>query len=157
MRINKLNKKSLLSITAAASMMISSGAVAGDIEEMQKQINALQTQLQSLQTQLAKQQQQGSKIVNPSDIKITMKPSPKIESADGEFSFQPFGRLHADTVFFNDDTTDNPDSNSFRRARLGFKGNVGDDWAYKFELDFAKEASNFRDVYIAYTGTFDQI
>ena len=38
-----------------------------------------------------------------SDIKITMNPSPKISSANGNYSFQPFGRIHMDTTAFIDD------------------------------------------------------
>ncbi len=85
-------------------------------------------------------------------FKITFNPSPKISSTDGAFSFQPFGRIHLDYTFFNDDVQDNADNVNFRRARLGFKGTVAHDWAYKFEVDFAGEATNFKETYIAYKG-----
>lgn len=88
----------------------------------------------------------------PPDVKITMNPSPKIESADGKYSFQPFGRVHLDTTVFSDDQSDLPDNMHFRRARLGFKGNLGEDFNYKAEFDFAGEVTNFKEVYLSYTG-----
>jgi phosphate-selective porin OprO/OprP len=93
----------------------------------------------------------------PSDVKITMSPSPKIETVDGKYSFQPFGRLQLDTAFFQDDKTDHPDGSTFRRARLGFKGKVDNDIEYKAEFDFGNKNATengvaYKDVYIAYTG-----
>jgi phosphate-selective porin OprO/OprP len=88
----------------------------------------------------------------PAPVKITMNPSPKIESADGKYSFQPFGRVHFDTTFWSDDRSDQADNVNFRRARLGFKGNLGEDFNYKAEYDFGGEAVNLKEVYLAYTG-----
>jgi len=86
-------------------------------------------------------------------VKISMKgPGPLIESADGKFSFQPFGRVHIDTTFFSDDKSDQPDNAHLRRARLGFKGNLGEDFNYKAEVDFGGEAVNLKEVFLAYTG-----
>ncbi len=84
------------------------------------------------------------------EAKFTMNPAPKFEM--GDFSFQPFGRLHVDTGFFDDDKVDHPDGMNMRRARLGFKGNVSKNWAYKFQMDFGKEDTNLKDAYIAYSG-----
>lgn len=85
-------------------------------------------------------------------IKITMKPVPKIESADGKYSFQPTGRVHLDYTSFSDDERDHPDGANFRRARLGFKGDLGEDFNYKAEMDFGGESSNIKEMYLAYTG-----
>jgi len=91
-----------------------------------------------------------------SDVKVSMNPTPKFESSDGKYSFQPFGRVHIDTAFFDDDINDHPDGATFRSARLGMKGKLDKDLNYKFELDFGNKDSNdsvsFRDVYLEYTG-----
>ena len=81
-----------------------------------------------------------------------MKPSPKIESTDGKYSFQPFGRIHLDTTQFDDDKHDHANNSNFRRARLGFKGKLGEDFKYKSEMDFAEEGVNFKEVTLTYTG-----
>lgn len=85
-------------------------------------------------------------------VKTTFGPGLKIESADGLYSFQPYGRLHFDTTFFRDDKKDRANNQNFRRARLGMRGNIGEDLSYRAEFDFANEDTNFRDVYIAYSG-----
>ncbi len=86
------------------------------------------------------------------NVKITMKPSPKIESADGNYSFQPFGRVHLDATHFDDDKKDHASNANFRRARLGMKGKLGEDFAYKSEVDFGEENVNFKEVTLTYTG-----
>lgn len=90
--------------------------------------------------------------VDTSDVKITMKPMPKIESKDGKYSFQPFGRVHMDATHFDDDMFDHASNANVRRARLGFKGNLGEDFKYKTEVDFGGEAVNFKEVTLTYTG-----
>ncbi len=87
---------------------------------------------------------------NENSAKVTMDPSPKIEY--GDFSWQPFGRVHLDYAAFNDDRRDHPDGAEFRRARLGMKGKISEDFGYKAEIDFANEGVNFKDVYMNYTG-----
>ncbi|GJL85915.1 MAG: porin [Micavibrio sp.] len=87
-----------------------------------------------------------------SGVKISMKPMPKIESADGKYSFQPFGRVHLDATHFDDDTKDHASNANFRRTRLGMKGNLGEDFKYKSEIDFAEEGVNFKEVTLTYTG-----
>lgn len=84
--------------------------------------------------------------------KITMVPSPKIESAESPYSFQPFGRVHLDATHFEDDKKDHPGNTNFRRARLGFKGTLGEDISYAAEFDFAKEDVSFKNVSLTYTG-----
>lgn len=85
-------------------------------------------------------------------VKITMAPGPKIESADGQYSFQPFGRVHMDyTIFDDDDGRDHPNGADFRRARMGFKGDLGEDFEYKFEMDFAREGVAIKEATLTYT------
>lgn len=85
-----------------------------------------------------------------SPVKVTMKPTPKFTT--GDFSFQPFGRIHLDYAMFDDDELDHPTGAEFRRARLGMKGQISKGIGYKIEIDFANEKSNFKDVFVNYTG-----
>lgn len=136
----------LLSTAAVVLVASSAPALAGDLEKLQAQINALQKQVNKLK------EQQKTSTIDASDIVVQMKPSPKISSKDGAHTFQPFGRVQLDYGFFNDDKVDHPDGANFRRARLGFKGKVAEEWGYKFEIDFAKEGVAFKDVYLSYKG-----
>lgn len=85
-------------------------------------------------------------------VKISMNPTPKIESTDGKYSFQPTGRVHADYTYFQDDKHDHPSGANIRRARLGFKGDLGEDFNYKAEVDFGGEGVAIKETYLAYTG-----
>lgn len=85
-------------------------------------------------------------------VKVTLGPRMKIESADGLYSFEPYGRVHFDAVVFDDDRLDRANNAALRRARLGFRGKMGEDLAYRMEMDFANEATNIRDAYLTYSG-----
>lgn len=134
------------------------------IRALEEQLTALAAEVQALkEDRMAEKAAQIAVAVEPSaggaaaadvqpeeQVKITMAPSPKF--VYGEFSFQPFGRVHLDYAAFNDDAADHPDGAEFRRARLGVKGTVAEDFGYKVEIDFANEGVSFKDVYMNYTG-----
>ena len=91
-----------------------------------------------------------------SDVKIDTKGKLKISSADGDWSFQPIGRVMWDAVSADADSNtsaDDWDGTELRRARLGFQGSVYD-WGYKFEADFAKGGASIKDAYIKYGTKF---
>lgn len=119
-------------------------------ETIKKQEAELKSQKQATAASIAKIQPASGGVVG--DVKISMKPSPKIESTDGKYSFQPFGRVHLDSTQFNDDKKDHANNSNFRRARLGFKGKLGEDFKYKSEIDFGEEGVNFKEVTLTYTG-----
>ncbi len=164
--------KKLLCTTAMVIAMTASGAFANDadfakeLQAMKTQLKVQQQMIEKLEARLGakikKQEKDIAKLKSAPDsgikggVKITMKPSPKIESTDGKYSFQPFGRIHADYAVFDDDKNDHPDGATFRRMRLGFKGKFDNDVHYKAELDFgnkgANDSASFKDVYLAYTG-----
>jgi len=164
--------KKLLFTTALIVAMSASSAnatnadIAKELESLKAQLKAQQQLIDKLEKRLnsevAKQTEAIAKIKPAAggdvkgDVKITMSPSPKIESTDGKHSFQPFGRIHTDVAVFDDDKNDHPDGATFRRVRLGFKGKVDNDINYKAELDFGNKGSSdsvsFKDVYIEYTG-----
>jgi phosphate-selective porin OprO/OprP len=65
------------------------------------------------------------------------------------------GRLHVDSKFYNENNTlgdAKQDGIDIGRARLGIKGNLSKNFGYKFENDFAKNASKIKDAYISYDG-----
>lgn len=83
--------------------------------------------------------------------KITTKGKIKIESADGNWSFQPIGRVMWDAVS-NDsdkDTTQQFNGTELRRARLGFEGKIYN-WGYKLEGDFATGTTAIKDAFVSY-------
>lgn len=132
-----------------------------EISALKEQITQLQQALVRLEKEVAKGQSSFSNNGDKEDPKepsaqVSVTPSLKVVSADGNYSFQAFGRVHADYAFFADDKTDHPDGATFRRARLGFKGDLGEDFNYKAEVDFGNKDSDdsvsLKDVYLAYTG-----
>lgn len=172
-------RKSLLFASASVIMLSGGAAQASEqmsMEDIQTQLKQLSSQVQALSGVVGKQNkviaQQKSQIekqgaetaqalenIFPAsggnivgDIKITMKPSPKIESTDGKYSFQPFGRVHLDATQFNDDKFDRANNSNFRRARVGVKGKLGEDLKYKFEMDLAEENVNLKALHLTYTG-----
>jgi phosphate-selective porin OprO/OprP len=130
--------------------------LSGKVEELsatvQSQNHIIEAQKTQIQSQDAKLASISPAAGGDDEIKIKMGKNLKIESADGKYSFQPLGRVHLDFTHFQDDRKDHPDGANFRRARLGFRGDIGEDFNYKAELDFGGEAVNFKDVYLAYTG-----
>lgn len=84
--------------------------------------------------------------------KITTDGKLKIEDQDGNWSFQPIGRVMWDAVNADADTNDSDDDvkgTELRRARLGFAGSIYD-WSYKFEADFASNDVSVKDAYLGY-------
>lgn len=67
---------------------------------------------------------------------------------------QVFGRLQVDAKWYDEaqDTDNKSDGIDIARARLGIKGKISENLSYKFENDFAENASEIKDAYIAYTG-----
>ena len=113
--------------------------------------NAAKADKESLDSVDAKAEKAGK-----SDVKITTKGKLKIASTDGNWSFQPIGRVMWDAVSADadsGDSSDDWDGTELRRARLGFQGSVYD-WGYKFEADFAKGGASIKDAYIKYGTKF---
>ena len=84
-------------------------------------------------------------------VKITTKGKIKIEDKNGDWSFQPIGRVMWDYIDTDEDDSGAGDvqGTELRRARLGFQGTVYD-WGYKFEADFAGGGASIKDAYIKY-------
>lgn len=87
--------------------------------------------------------------------KITTKGKIKVTSADGNWSFQPIGRVMWDAISTDEDSsgTSEVHGTELRRARLGFAGKVYN-WGYKFEADFAEGDASIKDAYVSYGNKF---
>jgi phosphate-selective porin OprO/OprP len=81
---------------------------------------------------------------------IILSPGPRIKTE--EYQFGIFGRLQSDMALYNDDRVDHPDGTELRRARLGVKGIVADEWKYKLDVDFAGDSVDVKDVYGGFIG-----
>lgn len=150
-----------LSVLLSAASSVNAGNQPINIEEMQAQMNKLQQQLLVLQKQMAAQQKEAKAAPAKLDsVKVSFRPGPKIESADGEYSMQIGGRVKFDATFFDDDKADHPDGTEIRSARLFVAGKLGKEWSYKFQNEFigksgdtpASYDSKIKSAYIAYTG-----
>ncbi len=84
--------------------------------------------------------------------KITTKGKFKVESSDGDWSFQPIGRIFWDQVWTDDDGSTSEDSGTeLRRARLGFQTTFMKVFKSKLEVDFAESSDAvWKDVWISY-------
>jgi phosphate-selective porin OprO/OprP len=127
-------------------------AIQAQIQALQSQINGLQRQVEQAQAAAASAQKSSS---DDLDLKVKWKGAPEFSSSDGRFKMKVRGRLQADYNGINQDRriTGEEDVSAveLRRARLGVEGVVYYNWIYKFEIDFAGDASEIKDAYIAYS------
>jgi phosphate-selective porin OprO/OprP len=75
-----------------------------------------------------------------------------IADREGNWEFQPIGRVMWDAVNADADTGNSADDvkgTELRRARLGFEGKIYN-MGYKFEADFAGGDASIKDAYVSY-------
>lgn len=82
--------------------------------------------------------------------KITTKDKLVVESADGDFEWQPIGRVMADYIAVNEDKTQLQSGFELRRARLGFEATLWKNWIGKFEADLAENEVSVKDAFVGY-------
>lgn len=161
---------SKLALLACASVFVFSNNAVADskdqrIDALEAQLQALAAELQALKSEKTSQSQtieaqvsaavaEAVQDIEPAagGAKISFKPGPKIESADGNYSFQPIGRVQVDLTQFDDDNSDQPNNTNLRRARLGAKGKIGEDLAYKVEFGFSEDNADIEDAHLTYSG-----
>ncbi len=145
-------------------------ALLKQLKAMQAQMAQMQHEMNQLKSELAQTKSQAKAVAKvaddiktakistkpESDIKISMIPAPKFETADGNYSFKVGGFAQIDGGMFRDDRRDRPDGTNVRRARLNASGTIAKDWKYKLENDFAGNVSTLTDVYVEYAG-FDPV
>ena len=84
--------------------------------------------------------------------KVTTKDKIVIESADGNFKWQPIGRVMADYIAIDEDKTQLQSGYELRRARLGMDVTLWQHWIGKFEADFAEDEVSIKDAYVGFKG-----
>ncbi|MFC1844183.1 OprO/OprP family phosphate-selective porin [Thermodesulfobacteriota bacterium] len=74
------------------------------------------------------------------------------ESADGNFQYKIDGRIQLDTGVVDSSKNSLYTNTEFRRIRLGIKARMYKDWNGEFDIDFADEEVDFKDMWISYNG-----
>lgn len=139
-------------------MMRQLKAMQAQMAEMQEKMNSLQKELDKTKAEaksahkVAEDVKEKMPVKPESDVKITMMPAPKFETADGAYSFKVGGFAQIDAGSFSDDRRDRPNGTNIRRARVNASGVIARDFRYKAEYDFAGNATNITDVYLEYAG-----
>lgn len=82
--------------------------------------------------------------------KITTRDKIVIESSDGDFEWQPIGRVMADYITVDEDQTQLQSGFELRRARLGFEATLWEHWIGKLEGDFAENGVSIKDAFVGY-------
>lgn len=95
----------------------------------------------------------------PDDVIVKWKGGPRLQTRDGNFVFQPTGRVMSDfwtTTGSNDDDR-NITGTEVRRARIGMQGNLYKHIKYKAEIEFADEEVAARSLYVAWLDDYWQV
>jgi len=88
--------------------------------------------------------------------KVTTKGKLQIASEDGQFSFQPIGRVFWDSVWVDDDgNSDEKSGSELRRSRLGFQATFFKHWKAKIEYDFSGSDADLKDGWLSYNNKFN--
>lgn len=127
--------KHLLALLAA-SLAMPWGVVAApaDLGAMQQRLDQLETLVGTLHAErAARQRVEANTWVRP----VTDGKSLKLQSPNGDFSFQAGGRIDMDYAHYNADQQPLGDGTDFRRARLYLRGTLVRDFDYLFEYEFA--------------------
>ncbi len=93
----------------------------------------------------------GNAVADDNGIKISTKGGLKVKTADGNAEFAAGGRIQWDYDKTEQGTTEE-ETFEVRRARLFFKGKVGD-WGYKTQFNVGEDdGGSVEDLYIQYKG-----
>lgn len=76
-------------------------------------------------------------------------------SDDGDSELRIGGRLHYDSVRFDEDVTALDDRSDFRRARIAISGRFAKDWRFRVENDLGGTSQGWKGVWLAYRGFDD--
>ncbi len=81
---------------------------------------------------------------------IVTKDKLSFTSKDGDFEWQPIGRIMADYHIVDSDLSAIDTEGAFRRARLGMQGKMWGKWIWKLEYDFSSGSADMKDGYVGY-------
>ena len=130
-----------------------------DLAAMQQRLDQLERMVGQLQTQLDAERQARQKIESAAVIRpVTDGKSLKFQSPGNDFAFQVGGRVEADFAHYDADRQDLGDGTDIRRGRLYAQGTLYRDWDWKFEYEFADNATTstnskgITDAYLRYKG-----
>ena len=76
----------------------------------------------------------------------------KFKSEDGSYQMKLDGRIMLDAGIVSTDHNDFESNTEFRRARLAFKTLYDEEWAGEFDIDFAENDPEVKDMWVAYVG-----
>jgi phosphate-selective porin OprO/OprP len=130
-----------------------------DLATMQKRLDQLESLVSQLRTELdaeraARQKVESTAVIRP----VTDGKSLKLQSPSGDFAFQVGGRVEADFAHYDADRQKLGDGTDIRRGRLYAQGTMYRDWDWKFEYEFADNATTstnskgITDAYLRYKG-----
>src|SRR3972149_5766808 len=85
--------------------------------------------------------------------KVETRDKISIESTDGDFKWQPLGRVMVDYIAVNEDKTRLQSGFELRRARLGMEVQLWKRWIAKLEGDFAENEVKIKDAFVGYKDT----
>jgi phosphate-selective porin OprO/OprP len=160
----------LASAFGAAALL--PGVAQASEAELLKKIEALQAQIDALKAEVAMQRgapaakaaaapaapaQAMTAAVAPSASPVRSKYEDGYivwSSADGEYELKLDGRVQLDTGSVDSDKNGAvvKSDTKFRRVRLATKTKLGPDWEAEFDLDFANNAVDTKDMWVAYKG-----
>lgn len=151
----KLNQKTKILALGAVATLSSMSVQAADKEllDMLLQNGSIK---QSQYDSLIKKETITKKDVNDIKIKLNKK-GLQFATADGEYKMKIGARLHADATFHSGDNKLESGDRAYngteiRRARIYLKGNMGKDFKYLSEFDFADNNTAIKDLFLTYTG-----
>lgn len=95
---------------------------------------------------------------NVGEVKAVAATLPKIEvkdkivigSQDGDFKWQPIGRVMGDYIWVDEDKTELESGGELRRARLGMEATLFKHWLGKLEVDFGEDEVSVKDAFVGY-------
>ncbi|MCZ6826035.1 MAG: porin [Gammaproteobacteria bacterium] len=73
-----------------------------------------------------------------------------------EMSVDVFGRIQIDAAIYDEDVTGLDSGTELRRARLGVRGNINENWSYKADYDFAS-STQIKDAWIKYSADWGSL
>lgn len=117
------------------------------LETQQKTVEALSKEVERVKKEQSKQEMESA---SGGDYEVSTKGGLKIQSKDKKFKFQVGGRIMTDYAHYGEDKSELGDGTEFRRARVFLKGTLYKDWDFKWQVDFAGNGVDVKDMYLKY-------
>jgi phosphate-selective porin OprO and OprP len=140
--------KKILTTSILVPLLLVTNAQAGaqnsSLDSLKDNIKILEEKVANLEKDAKKLKSHGS---------FTMSPAPKFVSPTGDFSFAVNGEISFDTgVFSSYDSSGKTYDALVRRAQIDFKGDLGKEFGYRLQVDFAPQQHKLKKAYVVYNG-----